>query len=80
MEFIEPILRTVAAFVDGLSDVTRYLPGAASDTLVGASIYTNLGGVTDSGLEWWVGGLLMLGYAVVFLVLGWLVSWRRDVS
>ena len=79
-QFVEPILRTVAAFVDGLSDVTRYLPGAASDTLVGASIYTNLGGVTDSGLEWWVGGLLMLGYAVVFLVLGWLVSWRRDVS
>ena len=79
-QFVEPILRTVAAFVDGLSDVTRYLPGAASDTLVGASIYTNLGGVTDSGLEWWVGGLLMLGYAVVVLVLGWLVSWRRAVS
>ena len=79
-QFIEPILRTVAAFVDGLSDVTRYLPGAASDTLVGASIYTNLGGESTAGLEWWVGGLVMLGYAVVFLLLGWLVSWRRDIT
>lgn len=81
-QFIEPILRTVGAFVEGLSDVTRYLPGAASDALVGASIFTSLGGpdATASTLEWWVGGALLLGYAVVFLLLGWLFSWRRDVS
>ncbi|GAA3026143.1 ABC transporter permease subunit [Microbacterium dextranolyticum] len=80
-QFIEPILRTVGGFVDGVSNITRLLPGASSDTLVGASIYTNLGGQAPQGaLEWWVGGLLMLGYAAVFLVAGWLVSWRRDVS
>lgn len=81
-QFIEPILRTVSAFVEGLSDVAKYLPGAASDALVGASIYTSLGGTDASGggLDWWVGGLLLLGYAVVFLLLGWLFSWRRDVS
>lgn len=81
-QFIEPILRTVGAFVDGLSDVTKYLPGAASDTLVGASIFTSLGGdsATVTSLDWWVGGLLLLGYAVIFLLLGWLFSWRRDVS
>lgn len=79
-QFVEPILRTVGGFVDGLSEVTQYLPGAASDALVGASIYTSIGGATTSGPAWWVGGLLMLGYALVFLLLGWLVSWRRDVS
>lgn len=81
-QFIEPILRTVGAFVEGLSDVTKYLPGAASDALVGASIFTSIGGDAGAGatLEWWVGGLLLLGYALAFLLLGWLFSWRRDVS
>lgn len=81
-QFVEPILRTVGAFVDGLSDVTKYLPGAASDALVGASIFTSIGGGDTSAgsLEWWIGGLLLLGYALVFLLLGWLFSWRRDVS
>jgi ABC-2 type transport system permease protein len=81
-QFIEPILRTVGAFVEGLSDVTKYLPGAASDALVGASIFTSIGGdaATGTELEWWVGGLLLLAYALVFLLLGWVFSWRRDVS
>ncbi|WP_282838228.1 ABC transporter permease [Microbacterium flavum] len=81
-QFVEPIVRTVASFVDGLSTVTEYLPGAASDALVGASVFTTLGGAGDAGasLAWWGGGLLLLGYAAVFLVLGYLVSWRRDVS
>jgi len=80
-QFVEPILRTVAAFVDGVSDVAEYLPGAASDALVGASIYTSLAGPdTSGGLPWWAGGLLLLGYAVALLVLGWLFSWRRDVT
>lgn len=79
-QFIEPILRAVGMFVDGVSGVTDYLPGAASDALVGASIYSSIGGGTASGLEWWAGGVVLLGYAVVFLLLGWLFSWRRDVS
>ena len=80
-QFIEPILRTVATFVEGLGDVTAYLPGAASDALVGASIFTTMGGAGGgSTLTWWGGGLLLLGYAVVFLALGWMISWRRDVS
>lgn len=81
-QFIEPILRVVGGFVGGVSTVTGYLPGAASDALVGASIYASLGGTGAGGdpLEWWVGGLLLLAYGVVFLLLGWLFSWRRDVS
>ena len=31
-------------------------------------------------LEWWVGGLVLLGYAVLLVLLGHLLSWRRDVT
>lgn len=79
-QFIEPILRVVTGLVDGLDAVTQYLPGAASDALVGASIYTSMGGGEATSLDWWAGGLVLLAYAVVFLVLGHLLSWRRDVS
>jgi ABC-2 type transport system permease protein len=81
-QFVEPIGRVAGTFVDGLSDVTRFLPGAASDTLVGASIFTGAmgGGADAGGLQWWAGGLVLLGYAVVLLVVGSLVSWRRDVA
>lgn len=82
-QFVEPIARVAANFVEGLVGVTRYLPGAASDTLVGASIFgAAMGGTaTDSApLEWWGGGLVLAAYAVVLILLGYLVSWRRDVS
>jgi len=80
-QFLEPIGRTASGFVEGLSEVTQYLPGAASDALVGASIYTmSVPGASFSQLEWWAGGLVLLGYAIVFVLLGHVVSWRRDVG
>ncbi len=78
-QFVEPIARAAGAFLDGVSEVTRYLPGAATDALVGSSIFA-ASGLNAGSLEWWAGGLVLLGYAVVFLVLGGLFSWRRDVS
>ena len=79
-QFVEPIARTVAGFVDGVSAVTTYLPGAASDALVGASIYTSIGASASSSLSWWGGGLVLLAYAAVLLALGYVASWRRDVG
>lgn len=78
-QFIEPIVRTAAAFIDGLSDAVRFLPGAASDSLVGASIFT-VAAPTGSSLEWWAAGLVLLAYAAVLLALGYLTTWRRDVG
>ncbi len=78
--FIEPIVRVAAGFVDGFDKVAAYLPGAASDALVGASFYSL---ATPQGmytLEWWVGGAVLAGYTLFFVVLGHLFSWRRDVS
>jgi ABC-2 type transport system permease protein len=81
-QFLEPVGRTAAGFVEGLSDITRFLPGAASDALVGASLFTTAtpGMPSEDPLAWWIGGLVLLAYAVVFLVLGHLLSWRRDVT
>lgn len=79
-QFLEPVGRAAASFVDGLSDFTQYLPGAASDALVGSSVFSMGTGAASGGLEWWAGGAVLLGYAVVLVVLGHLLSWRRDVS
>lgn len=80
-QFVEPILRVAGAFLDWLEDITAYLPGAASDSLVGQSFYVGLGGgVGDNSLEWWVGGIVLGVYAIVLLILANLTSWRRDIT
>ncbi|MCW3493173.1 ABC transporter permease [Microbacterium sp. SSM24] len=81
-QFLEPVGRAAASFVDGLADYTQYLPGAASDALVGASVFAMSvpGAEAPTSLEWWAGGAVLLGYAVVLVLLGHLLSWRRDVS
>ncbi len=81
-QFVEPILRTAAAFVDGLAEIGRFLPGAAGDALVGASFFTMFAGA-DAGpapLEWWQGGLVLAAYAVVFGAIGAVTTWRRDLT
>lgn len=77
---IEPILRTAAAFVEQLATVGKFLPGAAGDALVGASIFNVVPGVGAETLEWWQGGLVLAAYAVVFGVIGAITTWRRDVT
>lgn len=81
-QFVEPVLRTITIFVEWAAEVGNFLPGAAGDALVGASIFSAfaLGGQAAGTLEWWQGGLLLLAYAVVASVVGYLVAWRRDVT
>ena len=81
-QFVEPLLRTAAAFVDGLDEVGRFLPGAAGDALVGASFFTVFAGAGGGAapLDWWQGGLVLAGFALLFGVIGSLTTWRRDVS
>ncbi|MGR0218978.1 ABC transporter permease [Agromyces sp. ZXT2-6] len=80
-QFVEPVLRLVASLNEVTADIGRFLPGAASDALVGASFYSiaGIGGAVEV-LEWWQGGLVLLGIAVVATVLGGATTWRRDVS
>ena len=79
-QFLEPILRFAAGFVDVLGEIGQFLPGAAGDALVGASFFAV---ATPEGvpmLEWWQGGLVLAGYAALLTALGYLTSWRRDVT
>jgi len=81
-QFVEPILRLVVGFIEWLAPVGRFLPGAASDALAGASIFTSIPGMGGAGesLDWWQGGLVLVAYAAVLTVLGWLTTWRRDIT
>ncbi|WP_430646961.1 ABC transporter permease [Agromyces sp. GXS1127] len=79
-QFVEPVLRLAASLNDVTASIGRYLPGAASDALVGASFYNVASLGSSDALEWWQGGLVLFGIAVVTTVIGGATTWRRDVS
>lgn len=81
-QFIEPILRLVASSWEWMSGIGQFLPGAASDALVGASFFTVMGGMSAEAqsLDWWQGGLVMLALAVIAAGVGYFTSWRKDVT
>ncbi len=81
-QFVEPILRLGTSIWDWTAELGKFLPGAASDALVGSSVFTSLGAGTTSvqSLEWWQGGLVLGGLGLVLVVAGYLTSWRRDVT
>jgi ABC-2 type transport system permease protein len=57
--------------------VAQYLPNQASAALVqGASG----GGIEQTLLPWWGGGLVLLTYGIVFAALGTVLTTRRDVT
>jgi ABC-2 type transport system permease protein len=79
-QFVEPVLRTAGAFVEGLDQVVRFLPGAASDSLVGTSVFTAFTAQGAEALPWWAAALVLAGYAAVFAAIGAATTWRRDVT
>lgn len=79
-QFVEPILRLAASFSDITARIGQYLPGAASDALVGASFYSIMSTGSMESLEWWQGGLVLLAIAALTTVIGGATTWRRDVT
>ena len=79
-QFIEPLLRLAASFLEVTAKIGNFLPGAASDALVGASIFTVASPAGAAPLDWWQGGLVLLGYALVATIIGYFVSWKKDVT
>lgn len=78
-QFVEPLLRLASMFIDWTADIGKFLPGAASDALVGASFFT-IASPAGSVLEWWQGGLVLIAYAIAATIGGYFVSWKRDVT
>lgn len=77
-QFVEPILRVGLGAVESLSGVSAYLPGAAGEAMVGTSFYAESG--MSGLLPPWGGFLVLLGYAVVAAGIGWLTTFRKDIS
>jgi ABC-2 type transport system permease protein len=79
-QFVEPVLRLAASLSDLTANIGKFLPGAASDALVGASFFNIASLGASETLEWWQGGLVLLGIAALATVIGGATTWRRDVS
>lgn len=78
-QFVEPLLRFASAFTQVTADIGKFLPGAASDALVGASFFT-LASPGGAVLESWQGGLVLLAYGLLATAGGYFTSWKRDVT
>lgn len=78
-QFVEPMLRSIAMLNEATAKIANFLPGAASDALTGASFYQSFG-MSEASISWWAGGLVLLAYAVGAALLGYWVTWRRDVT
>ncbi|TFD64442.1 ABC transporter permease [Cryobacterium ruanii] len=79
-QFVEPLLRLAASFLEITAKIGNFLPGAASDALVGSSFLNLANPSASAPLDWWQGGLVLLGYALVTAVIGYAVSWKKDVT
>ncbi|GAA1804084.1 ABC transporter permease [Agromyces neolithicus] len=79
-QFVEPILRLAASLNEVTAQVGQFLPGAASDALVGASFYSIAAVGSSESLDWWQGGLVLLAIGVIATIIGGATTWRRDVT
>ncbi|MDQ2661715.1 MAG: ABC transporter permease [Actinomycetota bacterium] len=79
-QFVEPVLRLAASLSDLTANIGQFLPGAASDALVGASFYSIASVGAAQSLEWWQGGLVLLAIGAVATLIGGATTWRRDVT
>ncbi|MDJ0348801.1 ABC transporter permease [Cryobacterium sp. PH29-G1] len=79
-QFVEPLLRLASSFLEITAKIGNFLPGSASDALVGASVFAVANAATVAPLDWWQGGLVLLGYALVATVIGYAASWKKDVT
>jgi ABC-2 type transport system permease protein len=76
-QLVEPLLRLGMGAWGPTRSVARFLPGAASDGLCGASMYTI--GASRALLAPWPSGLVLLAYALVLTGFGLVMTTRRDV-
>lgn len=74
-QFVEPILRFVGTFLDWAADITKYLPSAAADAVMGASLFAE-----SELLSRPMGAAVLVGYVALFVVIARLITLRRDIA
>ncbi|MHA3684150.1 ABC transporter permease [Leucobacter sp. HY1908] len=86
-QFIEPVARMGAQFWEWSAQVAKFLPGAATDAFVGASVMNNMAALDPSAtgehsasLGIWAGFAVLAGLAAVAVAAGWALRWRGDVE
>lgn len=78
-QLVEPMLRIgLAVLGSGFGEIGLYFPGAAAEALVGESLYSVIGAAEL--LPQWLGGLVMLAYALAFAAVARFTTLRRDVD
>lgn len=79
-QFVEPVARMAlpALLDDAGSTIAAFLPGAAGEAMTGASLFNALS--MGSILDWWQGGLVLVGYGLLLATLGRMTTFRRDVG
>lgn len=85
-QFVEPILRVVAGVWEWSAQLGRFLPGAATDSLVGAGLLASIGAIDPTvpgaiePLTKLQGGLVLAAISLVFVLLAAATTLRRDVD
>lgn len=77
-QFVEPLARFALGAFEATADVARWLPGAAGESITGASLYSSFG--AGDLLPWWQGLIMLVGYGLVLAAVGRLTTLRRDVT
>lgn len=77
-QFVEPLLRLFLGAFDVTAGIAKWLPGAAGESVTGASLYS-AGGIGEL-LPWWQGLLVLIAYGVVLAVVGRFTTLRRDIT
>jgi ABC-2 type transport system permease protein len=77
-QFVEPVLRFALSMTSWGAGVASFLPGAAGEAVSGGSFYSESG--LGELLPWWQGLLVLLGYGVLFAVVGRFTRLRRDIT
>lgn len=79
-QIVDPILRLALGALGG-EGVVKFLPTSAAEAVAGGGLGSLMSVDGSSGaLSWWAGGLVLLAYGLVFVILGWVFTLRRDVS
>jgi hypothetical protein len=78
-QFVEPILRIMMGLFDWSEGISKYLPGAAGEAITGSSFYAD-SGMAAGLLPSWLGFAVLLGYALVFALIGRLTTLRHDIT